>query len=281
MYGDSEDLLGKWFAANPEKRQDIFLATKFGIGLEGGKNHTVDSSAEYCRQAIERSLKRLGLPSVDLYYIHRLDKVTPIEKTIQVMADLKLEGKIGHIGLSECSADSLRRAHAVHPITCVQMEYSPFALDIESPQYRLLDTARELGVAVVAYSPLGKGLLGGAIRNREDFTKPGDMRPMLPWFAEENLAKNTAVVDRIAGIAASKGITTAQATLAWILAQGDDIFAIPGTTKIHRLEENLGSLDVVLTPEEETSIRKVAVDVVGARMPDFARPNCFSDTPAL
>lgn len=281
MYGDSEDLLGKWFAANPEKRQDIFLATKFGIGLEGGKNHTVDSSPEYCRQAIERSLKRLGLPSVDLYYIHRLDKVTPIEKTIQVMADLKLEGKIGHIGLSECSADSLRRAHAVHPITCVQMEYSPFALDIESPQYRLLDTARELGVAVVAYSPLGKGLLGGAIRNREDFTKPGDMRPMLPWFAEENLAKNTAVVDRIAGIAVSKGITTAQATLAWILAQGDDIFAIPGTTKIHRLGENLGSLDVVLTPEEETLIRKVAVDVVGARMPDFARPNCFSDTPAL
>lgn len=281
MYGDSEDLLGKWFAANPEKRQDIFLATKFGIGLDGGKNHTVDSSPEYCRQAIERSLKRLGLPSVDLYYIHRLDKVTPIEKTIQVMADLKFEGKIGHIGLSECSADSLRRAHAVHPITCVQMEYSPFALEIESPQYRLLETARELGVAVVAYSPLGKGLLGGAIRNREDFTKPGDMRPMLPWFAEENLPKNTAVVDRIAGIAASKGITTAQVTLAWILAQGDDIFAIPGTTKIHRLEENLGSLDVVLTPDEEISIRKVAVDVVGARMPDFARTNCFSDTPAL
>ena len=148
---------------------------------EGIKGLRVDSTPEYCREAIEKSLKRLGLPSIDLYYVHRLDKVTPIEKTIRAMAELKNSGKIKYLGLSECSAESLRRAYAVHPISCVQVEYSPFCLDIESPQNRLLEVARELRVAIVAYSPLGNGFLSGTIRAREDFTKPGDLRGGLPW----------------------------------------------------------------------------------------------------
>jgi aryl-alcohol dehydrogenase-like predicted oxidoreductase len=152
-YGDSEEVLGKWFAANPEKRKDIFLATKFGIqALPGGK-FAMNSTPEYCRACIERSLKRLGLPYADLYYIHRLDKKTPVEKTIQTLVELKNEGKIKHLGISECSAESLRRAHVIHPITAIQVEYSLLCRDIESPQTQLLQTARELGVAIVCYSP--------------------------------------------------------------------------------------------------------------------------------
>jgi aryl-alcohol dehydrogenase-like predicted oxidoreductase len=275
-YGDSEDLLGKWFAANPEKRKDIFLATKFGIkeGLD------VDSTPEYCREAIEKSLKRLGLSYVDLYYVHRLDQVTPVEKTIEAMVELKNSGKIKYLGLSECSADSLRRAHAVHPISCVQIEYSPFCIDIELPQYRLLEVARELGVAIVGYSPLGNGLLSGGIRTREDFTKPGDWRGALPWLSEGNLSKNLAIVDKISDIAKAKGITTAQLTLAWILAQGNDFFAIPGTTKVHRLEENLGSLFITLSTEEEKSIRELSQDKAGERFQTKVGMS-FRDTPPL
>ena len=199
---------------------------------------------------------------------------------MEAMVELKKAGKIKYIGLSECSAESLRRAHAVHPITCVQVEYSPFCLDIESPHIRLLETARELGVAIVAYSPLGHGFLSGTIRTREDFTKPGDSRKVLPWLTEENLPKNLAVVDKISEIAKSKGITTAQLTLAWILAQGDDIFAIPGTTKIRRLEENLGSLSVSISPEEDTSIRQLSQAAVGGRF-QTSTGYAFADTPPL
>lgn len=176
----------------------------------------MNSSPEYAKQAIEKSLRRLGLPYVDLYYCHRLDKVTPIEKTIEAMVELKKAGKIKHLGLSECSADSLRRAHAVHPITCVQMEYSMFCLDIESPQTKFLETARELGVAVVCYSPLGNGFLGGNIRSKADFTKPGDLRGALPWLSDANLEGNVAVVDKISAMAKEKGITVAQLSLAWV-----------------------------------------------------------------
>ncbi|OCL09977.1 Aldo/keto reductase [Glonium stellatum] len=282
-YGDCEDLLGKWFAANPEKRQGIFLATKFAVKVkpgEGPRSLTVDSTPEYCRQAIEKSLKRLGLPYVDLYYIHRLDKVTPIEKTMEAMVELKNAGKIKYIGLSECSADSLRRAHKVHPITCVQVEYSPFCLAIESPTIQVLEVARELGIAVVAYCPLGNGFITGALRTREDFTKPGDLRAMLPWLSEENLEKNVAVVDKLSEIAKAKGVTTAQLSLAWVLAQGDDVFPIPGTTKIHRLEENLGSLSISLSREEERTIRQLSKAVVGGRVQD-KNGYTFADTPVL
>jgi aryl-alcohol dehydrogenase-like predicted oxidoreductase len=240
----------------------------------------VDSSPEYCHKAIEKSLRRLGLPYVDLYYIHRLDKVTPIEKTVEALVELKKAGKIKYLGLSECSAESLRRAYAVHPIAAVQVEYSAFCLDIESPRTKLLETARELGVAVVAYSPLGNGILGGAIRTCEDVSGEGDLRGLLPMVNEENLPKNVATVDKISEIAKEKGITTAQLSLAWLLAQGDDIFPIPGTTKVHRLEENLGSLFVAVSKEEEKAVREVSQGYAGGRfqaMTGYA----FGDTPAL
>ena len=280
MYGDSEDLLGKWFAANPEKRKDIFLATKFA-NRGTAPNITISSSPEYCREAIETSLNRLGLPFVDLYYVHRFDQVTPVEKTIQALVELKDAGKIKYIGLSECSANTLRRAHAVHPISCVQMEYNPFCLEIESPQYRLLEVARELGVAIVAYSPLANGLFTGAIRSREDVSKPGDIRSWMPWFSEENIGKNLAIVDRIKKVADSKGVTLAQLTLAWVLKQGDDFFPIPGTTNPNRLAQNLESLNITLSDEEERVIREAAKGVSGTRYPDVAMHTCFGDTPEL
>lgn len=281
-YADSEDLLGKWFAANPEKRKDIFLTTKFGMRArtDGGRGRLIDSSPSYCRQALDKSLARLGLPYVDLYYVHRLDKITPIEKTIEALMELKHAGKIKHIGLSECSANSLRRAHAVSPITCIQVEYSAFCLAIESPDVRLLETARELGVAIVAYSPMGNGLLTGSLRTREDFTKPGDLRAALPWLKEENLENNVGVVDKISEIAKKKGCSTAQLALAWLLAQGDDIFAIPGTKKVHHLEANLGSMSITLSSEEEKEIRKLSEAVVGGRMQALSGYD-FADTPAL
>ncbi|KAH8681968.1 aldo-keto reductase [Xylariales sp. PMI_506] len=281
-YGDSEDLLGKWFTSNPEKRKDIFLATKFAIRSDFSKPGAiiVDSSPEYCKKAIEKSLKRLGLPSVDLYYVHRLDKKTPIEKTMEAMVELKNAGKFKYIGLSECSADSLRRAHAIHPITCVQVEYSAFCTAIESPEINILATARELGVAVVCFSPLGNGFLTGTLRKREDFTKPGDLRGVIPWLKEENLDSNVAIVDQLTEIANTKGITTPQLALTWLMAQGDDIFAIPGTKNIDRLKENLGSLKVTISPEEEKKIRELSARVTGERVQNRTG-YAFADTPPL
>ena len=281
MYGDSEDLLGKWFAANPDKRNDIFLATKFAErGVVAGKVR-IDSSPEYCKQAIEKSLGRLGLPFVDLYYIHRFDKITPVEKTMQTMVELKKAGKIRYIGLSECSAETLRRAHAVHPITAIQMEYSPVVLDIELPKYRLLETARELGVAVVTYSPLHHGLLTGAIRSIDDVKGPGDSRHVLPMLSPEIFPHNLKVVDELGEIAKAKGVTLTQLVLAWILAQGDDVFCIPGTTKIRRLEENQESLDITLSSDEERQIRTVASKIKGARFGEMGLEHAYADTPPL
>ncbi|KAF2672197.1 Aldo/keto reductase [Microthyrium microscopicum] len=267
-YNDSEDVIGKWFAANPEKREDIFLATKFGIisDFHNPAGVPVNSSPEYCKQALDKSLKRLGLPFVDLYYVHRLDGKTPIEKTIEAMVELKDAGKIKYIGLSECSADSLRRAHAVHPITCVQVEYSAFCLAIESPEFNLLKTARELGVAIVAYSPLGNGILTGSLRKSEDFSKPGDLRHHMPWLKDENLQTNLGIVDKLTELAASKGATTPQLALAWLMAQGDDIFAIPGTKSLDRLKEDLASLDFSISPKEDETIRKLSGQVAGERV---------------
>ncbi len=219
---------------------------------------------------------------IDLYYCHRLDAKTPVEKTVQAMAELKAEGKIGYLGLSECSADSLRRACAVHHISAVQIEYSPFTLDIESEQVGLLKACRELGVAVVPYSPLGRGMLSGKYRSPDDFEE-GDFRRMAPRFSKENFPKNLKLVDQIVEIAKKKGCTASQLTLAWLMAQGDDIFPIPGTTSISRLEENLGSLQVGLTPEEERIIRKACeeTEVSGSRYPEMLMAATFVDTPPL
>lgn len=271
--------MGKWFAANKDKRNDIFLATKFAVDQ---KTFQVDSSPEYAKKACNASLERLGLPQIDLYYCHRVDGKTPIEKTVEAMVELKNEGKIKFLGLSEVSSSTLRRAHAVHPITAVQVEYSPFALEIESKQIDLLATCRELGVAVVAYSPLCRGILGGALRSPEDFAED-DLRRMMPRFSAENFPKNLKLVDQITELAKKKGVEASQLTLAWLLAQGDDIFPIPGTTKVNRLKENLGALNVKLSQEEEQYIRKASeeADVGGERYLPQMMAQCYADTPAL
>ena len=241
---------------------------------------SIDSSPEYCKMAVEKSLSRLGLPYVDLYYVHRVDKKTPIEHTISALVQLKTEGKIKHIGLSECSADTIRRAHAVHPITAVQVEYSPFCVAIESPEIEVLKTCRELGIAIVAYCPLGNGLLTGTLREQADWTKPGDLRGMLPWLQADVFPHNLKVVDKIGELAKNQGVTPAQLSLAWVLAQGKDVFAIPGTRKIHRLEENLASLDVVLSADEDRAIRDLAREVKGGRVQDRTG-YAFAGTPPL
>lgn len=279
LYGDNEELVGKWIKANPEKRDDIFLATKFAVAAG---TRVVDSSPEYCKQACDKSLKRLGVKQIDLYYCHRVDGKTPIEKTVEAMAHLKKEGKIKYLGLSEISSETLRRAHKVHPISAVQVEYSPFALEIESEQVNLLKTCRELGVAVVAYSPLSRGMLTGALKSPDDFEE-GDFRKFAPRFSAENFPKNLELVNKLQEIAKRKGLTAGQLTLAWLMAQGDDIFPIPGTTRADRLEENVGSLKVELSKEEEQEIRKAcnAAEVGGTRYPEAYMHTTYADTPPL
>lgn len=281
VYGDSEVLLGKWFKMHPERRSDIFLATKFAIKVSAD-GIGMDSSPEYCRKACEASLQKLGVDCIDLYYIHRLDEKTPIEKTVQEMVKLKNEGKIKHFGISECSSTSLRRAHAVHPISAVQIEYNTWDLAIENEDgTHLLATCRELGVATVAYSPLGRGILTGQVRSTEDFA-PDDFRRMLERFNKENFPKNLAIVDKLAEIAETKNATPGQLALAWLLKQGDDIIPIPGTKRVKYLEENIGAARVQITDEEEREIR-LKVDeagVRGARTPQGLL-NVFADTPSL
>jgi aryl-alcohol dehydrogenase-like predicted oxidoreductase len=201
------------------------LATKFGV-IKAEKGVSMRSDAEYVKEACENSLRRLGVSKIDLFYCHRVDLKTPIERTVAAMAELKKEGKIGYIGLSEISADTLRRAHKVHPISAVQLEYSPFALEIESPQIDLLRTCRELGVTVVAYSPLGRGFLTGQLRSPSDF-EAGDFRKYAPRYSEENFPKNLELVTQIEAFAGKKGCTPGQLSLAWLLAQGDDVIPIP------------------------------------------------------
>lgn len=258
------------------------MATKFANRVGPDGQRSVDSSPEYCRQACEKSLSRLGLPHIDLYYAHRLDGKTPVEKTMEELKKLKEEGKIKYIGLSECSSDSLRRACKVEHVDAVQIEYSPFSLDIESEQIGLMKTCRELGVAMVAYSPIGRGMLGGQIRSPKDFEE-GDFRKFAPRFNEENFPKNLKLVDRITEVAKKKNATPSQITLAWLLAQGDDIFPIPGTTNLQRLEENLGALKIKLTKEEEQEVRKACeeAEVAGGRYPEAFSSALFADTPPL
>jgi len=282
MYMDNEDLLGNWFESNPGKREQIFLATKFANKVDADGNRSVDSSPEYCRQACERSLARLRVKHIDLYYAHRLDGKTPVEKTVEELKKLKQEGKIRYIGLSEVSSESLRRASKIEHIDAVQIEYSPFSLDIENPQIALLKTARELGTAIVCYSPIGRGMLGGQIRSPADFEE-GDFRKFAPRFSEENFPKNLKLVDRITELAKKKNVTASQLTLAWLLAQGDDIFPIPGTTNLSRLEENLGALKIKLSAEEEQEIRQAAqaAEPAGSRYPEAFASSLFADTPPL
>jgi aryl-alcohol dehydrogenase-like predicted oxidoreductase len=212
-----------------------------------------------------------------------VDNKTPIEETVSAMVELKNEGKIRYLGLSECSERTLRRAHAVHPIAAIQMEYSPFALEIESNQVGLLKAARELGVQVVAYSPLGRGFMTGTIKSRDDFAK-GDFRLYLPRFSSEHFGENLKLVQTLAAIAEKKGATPGQLVLAWVLAQGEDFIPIPGTKRRQYLEENAKAVEVSISTADEKEIRNAiekAGGGKGARYPPALMSMCFGDSPEL
>lgn len=267
MYGPytNEELVGKALAGHCHK---VVLATKFGIVRDPANpaKRSVNGRPDYVRQSCEGSLKRLGVDTIDLYYLHRKDPDTPIEETVGAMADLVKEGKIRAIGLSEVNAETLRKAHAVHPITALQSEYSLWSRE---PEDGVLDTCRELGIAFVAYSPLGRGFLTGQIQRYEDFA-PDDYRRHAPRFQGENFQKNLDLVKKIEMIAQRKGCTTAQLALAWVMAQGRDIFPIPGTKHADYLDENIAALDVRLSEGELAEIEAVAPKgaVSGPRYPE-------------
>jgi len=282
VYGDSEDLVGKWFKRTG-KRNDIFLATKFGIYRNRDANRTINGDPEYVRSAVERSLKRLGIETIDLYYLHRADPTVPIEITVGAMAELVKEGKVRYIGLSEVSAETLRRAYAVHPIAAVQVEYSPFTLDIEYENWGLLKACRELGVAVVAYSPLGRGMLTGTYKSNKDIPAD-DWRKTIPKFGDENFPNILKLVNGFEELGKKHNATAGQVTLAWLLQQGDDIIPIPGTKKIKYLKENLGAADIKLSTEEVAHVREIASKAdatVGDRYPASSMQHLFADTPKL
>jgi aryl-alcohol dehydrogenase-like predicted oxidoreductase len=247
MYGPftNEMLVGK---AIRDFRKQITLATKFGIIRDPNdpSKRGVNGKPEYVQKACESSLQRLGVETIDLFYLHRKDPDTPIEETVGAMARLVEQGKIRGIGLSEVNADTLRKAHAVYPISALQTEYSLWTRD---PEDGILQTCQELGIAFVAYSPLGKGFLTGQIKKIEDF-EPDDYRRFSPRFQGENFEKNLQLVEKIESLAAQKGCSASQLALAWVLAQGDHIFPIPGTKRIKYLEENLGALHVQISEVE-------------------------------
>jgi aryl-alcohol dehydrogenase-like predicted oxidoreductase len=233
---------------------------------------------EYVQQACEASLKRLGTEYIDLYYQHRVDLKTPIEETVSAMASLVKQSKVRHLGLSECSAATLRRANKVHPISAYEVEYSLFTLDIEYPQVGLKKTCEELDIAIVAYSPLGRGMLTGRYKSRDDF-EPSDGRLVLPRFSEENFPKNLELVRKIDEIAKEKGCTSGQLTLAWLLAQGPSVIPIFGTTKVKNLKDNVGALKVTLTPNEIQEIRVISETAdLGQRYPEYMMGEIFADS---
>ncbi|EPT05703.1 hypothetical protein FOMPIDRAFT_1021419 [Fomitopsis schrenkii] len=281
VYADSEELLGRWFQRTG-KRTDIFLATKFGL-RSGVPGKTSNGDPAYVRQSCERSLKRLGVDQIDLYYLHRPDPTVPIEKTIEAMAQLVSEGKVKYLGLSECSAETLRRAHAVHPISALQVEYSPFTLDIEDDKIGLLKAARELGTTIIAYSPLGRGLLTGKYKGPEDFEED-DFRRQVPRYSKENFPNILKLAAGLARVGAPHGASAGQVALAWLLAQGEDVVPIPGTTSIPRLHENLGAAKIALNDEEVAEVRRIAEGAnatQGPRYPPLLNSVLFADTPAL
>lgn len=252
-YGDNEILVGNTIRP---VRDRVFLATKFGIVRDKANAalRGVNGTRTYIRSSCDASLKRLGLDTIDLYYQHRVDPDTPIEETVGALAELVREGKIRFIGLSEASADTIRRAHKVHPIAALQTEYSLWSRDAED---EILAVTRELGIAFVAYSPLGRGFLTGQIKRFEDFVED-DYRRFSPRFQGENFQKNLGLVERVESIAKEKGCTPSQLALAWLLAQGDDIIPIPGTKRRKYLEENFGALRVKLTADDLRRIDEAA-----------------------
>ena len=265
MYGvgRNEELLGEVLKT---RRQEIVLATKFGnVRAANGDFLGVDGTPDYVRSACDGSLKRLGVEQIDLYYQHRVDPKVPIEETVGAMARLVEEGKVRHLGLSEASAQTLRRAASVHPIAALQSEYSLWTRDMED---EVIPTCRELGIGFVAYSPLGRGFLTGAIQKPDQLAE-NDWRRQNPRFQGENFDRNQRLVQAVTELARARGYTPAQLALAWLLHQGNDIVPIPGTRKIARLDENVGAVQIKLTSEELASIDEVleANVVSGTRYP--------------
>jgi aryl-alcohol dehydrogenase-like predicted oxidoreductase len=271
MYGPftNEQLVGRAIAG---RRDEVVLATKFGNerGPDGARIG-INGRPEYVRRACDSSLQRLGVDVIDLYYQHRVDPDTPIEDTWGALSELVQAGKVRHLGISEASAATIRRAHAVHPITALQTEWSLWTRD---PEEELLPTVRELGIGFVPYSPLGRGFLTGQFASPDDFPE-GDFRRHNPRFQGENFTRNLELVDRVKAMAGEKGCTPAQLALAWLLHQGDDVAPIPGTKRRTRLEENLGALDVELTADDLARLDELAPvgAAAGDRYPDMSSVN--------
>ena len=259
-WGANERLLGNAFKG---RRDNVIIATKFAV-MRGpnGEFLGLNGKPEYIRQACEQSLQNLGVDTIDLYYMHRQDPKVEIEEIVGGMSELVKEGKVKYLGLSEVNAETLRRAHAVHPISALQSEYSLWSRE---PEGEIFDVCKELGITFVAYSPLGRGFLTGAIKSRADL-ETSDWRLTLPRFTEEAIQENLKFVEVIEQIAQEKQVTKAQVALAWVLSQNDEIVTIPGTRKIHRLEENLGAFTVELTPADLAMIQSsMPTETVGTR----------------
>lgn len=265
VYGPfvNEELVRRAVAA---RRDQVVIATKFGMERRpGAYRYSLDSRPDYVRRACDASLRRLGVDHIDLYYQHRIDPTVPVEETWGALAELVRSGKVLHLGISEAAPDTVRRAHAVHPVTAGQYEYSLFSRD---PEDGLLATLRELGIGLVAYSPLGRGVLTGTISGRGQLD-PNDFRRYLPRYAEGNLDRNLELVSRIGKVAAAMGTTPAQLSLAWVLAQGDDVVPVPGTKRRRHLDVNLGAVDLKLTDADLATLEEAAprYAVAGDRHP--------------
>jgi aryl-alcohol dehydrogenase-like predicted oxidoreductase len=266
MYGPytNEELVGSAIAS---RRDDVFLATKFGIKLvkpDDLINRVIDGSAQYVREACDASLQRLGTDHIDLYYQHRVDPNTPIEETVGAMAELVSAGKVRHLGLSEASAETIRRAHAVHPIAAVQTEYSLWTRDVEA---EILPTLNELGIALVAYSPLGRGFLSGRFTSPDELEQ-SDYRRHGPRFTGENLKQNLELARRVRELATERGVTPGQLAIAWVLRRGEHVVPIPGTKRVAYLEENLAAADVQLSDADADAIAQALPAAAGTRYPE-------------
>jgi aryl-alcohol dehydrogenase-like predicted oxidoreductase len=262
MYGPytNEELVGRAVAG---RRDDVVIATKFGVrmGTDDPVHRILDGTPENVRHSVEGSLTRLGIDCIDLYYQHRIDPEVPIEETVGAMAELVAEGKLRYLGLSEASAETIRAAHAVHPIAAVQSEYSLWSRDLERD---VLPSLRELGIGLVAYSPLGRGFLSGRFRSPDELDAD-DWRRTQPRFRGANATRNAALAAKVQELAAEKGVAPAQLALAWVLAQGDDVVPIPGTKRRSYLEQNAGALAVELTDDELARINAEVPEAAGAR----------------